>query len=423
LQQQKIAPLPEYRLGPQPVFSTTAVDLFGPLEYKDMVRKRITGKGWGVVFVCTASSAIHLELTENYSTDSFLQALRRFMCLHGTPHTLISDRGEQLVAAAHQVENWDVSAIQRWLSNREIQWKFAPTGGQHMNGQAERMIGQVKKVLKSTLDGKSCSFNELATILYEAAIIVNSRPIGIAGRESDLEAGTPITPLHLMLGRATIEAPQMDFHNAYNLTHRLQFVDEVKREFWYNWRAIVFQGLDRSYKWRQSHRDSQVGEVVLLKDKTAAGNTYKLARVTEVFKNEKDGRVGKVSVAYKNVTEQIFRVSTKPIHKIVLVVPAEDADLPALPPSGGPPVDQAALPPPASPQPALPPPGGPPVDQAALPPPASPQPALPPPGGPPVVPPDAGPLDEPVGDRTMRGRLRPRRTLYSWDFLDRMKKT
>jgi hypothetical protein len=67
------------------------------------------------------------------------------------------------------------------LSNRKIQWKFAPTGGQHMNGQAERMIGQVKKVLKSTQDGKSCSFYELATILYEAAIIVNSRPIGIAG--------------------------------------------------------------------------------------------------------------------------------------------------------------------------------------------------------------------------------------------------
>jgi hypothetical protein len=37
--------------------------------------------------------------------------------------------------------------------------------------------------------------------------------------------------IHLMLGRATIEAPQMDFHNAYNLTRRLQFVDEVKREF------------------------------------------------------------------------------------------------------------------------------------------------------------------------------------------------
>jgi hypothetical protein len=79
----------------------------------------------GVIFVCTASFAIHLELTESYSTDAFLQALRRFMCLHGTPHTIISDRGEQLVAASRQVEDWDPSAIQDWLADRKIKWKFA----------------------------------------------------------------------------------------------------------------------------------------------------------------------------------------------------------------------------------------------------------------------------------------------------------
>jgi hypothetical protein len=171
-----------------------------------------------VIFVCTATSAIHLELAESYSTDSFLQALRRFVCLHGCPHTIISDRGEQLVAAEKQVEEWDPAAIQNWIAGKRIKWKFAPAGGQHLNGQADRMIQEVKKVLKSTLEGKSCSFNEIATILYEAAIIVNSRPIGIAGRQSDLEAGTPITPLHLMLERATIEAPEVEFSDALNLT-------------------------------------------------------------------------------------------------------------------------------------------------------------------------------------------------------------
>jgi hypothetical protein len=197
------------------------VDLFSPFEYRDMVKKRTTGKGWGVIFVCTATSAIHLELGESYSTDSFLQSLRRFVCLHGCPHTIISDWGEQLVAAAKQVEEWDPPAIQNWIAGKRIKWKFAPTGGQHMNGQAERMIQEVKKVLKSTLEGKLCSFNEIATILYEAAIIVNSRPIGIAGRQSDLEAGTPITPLHLMLGRATIDVPEVEFSDALNLTRRL----------------------------------------------------------------------------------------------------------------------------------------------------------------------------------------------------------
>jgi transposase InsO family protein len=82
---------------------------------------------------------------------------------------IISDRGEQLVTAARQVKDGDPSAIQDWLADKRIKWKFSPTGGQHMNGQAERMIQQVKKVLKSTLEGKSCPFNKIATILYEAA--------------------------------------------------------------------------------------------------------------------------------------------------------------------------------------------------------------------------------------------------------------
>jgi hypothetical protein len=99
------------------------------------------------------------------------------------------------------------------------------------------------------------------------------------------------------------------------------------------------------YKWRQGQRDSQVGHVVLLKDKTAAGNTYKLARVVEVFRDERDerdGKVRKLSVAYKNINKNVFRTSTRPIHKIVLV-PAEDANLPPLPANINPPPDQTRL--------------------------------------------------------------------------------
>ena len=59
--QQKMAPLPESRIGPAPIFDTVAVDLFRPLEFRDMVRKRFTSKGWGEIFVCTATSAIHIQ--------------------------------------------------------------------------------------------------------------------------------------------------------------------------------------------------------------------------------------------------------------------------------------------------------------------------------------------------------------------------
>jgi len=140
------------------------------------------------------------------------------MSLHGTPSRIQSDHGEQLVTASKQVKDWNFEHIQEWcLRDKKIKWHVVPTGGQHMNGQAERFIGEVKKILNQTLANKKCSFNELATILYESAVVVNSRPIGIKGRSNNLEARSPITPLHLMLGRATIEAPQVIVEKISNL--------------------------------------------------------------------------------------------------------------------------------------------------------------------------------------------------------------
>ena len=40
---QKMAQMPEFRKQPAPVFHSVAVDLFGPLQYRDMVNKRVTG--------------------------------------------------------------------------------------------------------------------------------------------------------------------------------------------------------------------------------------------------------------------------------------------------------------------------------------------------------------------------------------------
>jgi hypothetical protein len=85
------------------MFQSVAIDLFGPVEYQQHVKKRQVGKRWGVVCVCTTTSALHVEFMDTYSTDSFLLALRRFMSIRGTPTRFQSDRGEQLVAAAKEV--------------------------------------------------------------------------------------------------------------------------------------------------------------------------------------------------------------------------------------------------------------------------------------------------------------------------------
>jgi hypothetical protein len=83
--EQKMGPLPDHRVKIGAMFQSVAIDLFGPIEYQQHVKKRQVGKGWGVVFVCTTTSALHVEFMDTYSTDSFLMALRRFRASEGRP--------------------------------------------------------------------------------------------------------------------------------------------------------------------------------------------------------------------------------------------------------------------------------------------------------------------------------------------------
>jgi hypothetical protein len=88
---QKMGTLPLDRLRPSPAFFHTAVDLCGPFTIRDTVKKRTHGKAFGVIFICLVSRGVYLDLTDSYSTDSFMIVLRRFISIHGYPYKMRSD--------------------------------------------------------------------------------------------------------------------------------------------------------------------------------------------------------------------------------------------------------------------------------------------------------------------------------------------
>ena len=230
-----MSPLPKERVCPAPVWSSVAIDLFGPLEHSDMVRRRLKGKCWGVLITCLVSRAVYIDLTQSYETDSFLQTFRRFISLNGIPKVVVTDRGSQLVAAnkelqiAFEMINWNV--VQGWTVHKGIEWRFVPVGGQHMNACAESLIKITKKILSEVLHSKRVDFVELQTILFEVAQILNSRPIGWNNRPNeDPLNGVALTPNHLLLGRATASIPEVKFKNV-TLVRRLAFITETIDQF------------------------------------------------------------------------------------------------------------------------------------------------------------------------------------------------
>ena len=62
-----------------------AEQVMAPFEIKDTVKQRSRKKVWGLVLNCVVTRAVHLDITEDYGADAFLQTLRIFVSLCGCP--------------------------------------------------------------------------------------------------------------------------------------------------------------------------------------------------------------------------------------------------------------------------------------------------------------------------------------------------
>ncbi len=92
--------------------------------------------------------------------------------------------------------------------------------------------------------------------------------------------------------------PVAQFETGQQLVKRFRAVQEAKEESWYSWVKEIFPSLLRQKKWYKYKRNAKIGDIVLRKDKTAAGQTYKYARVVDVH-TCLDTKVRSVDVEYK----------------------------------------------------------------------------------------------------------------------------
>ena len=327
--QQKMAPLPQSRTMIAPPFFIISMDLFGPIIIRDTVKKRVHKKVWGVIFNCTVTRAIHLDLTEDYGTDSILQSLQRFTSIRGCPGEIQSDQGSQLIAAAKDiaelVANWDWQPIQQWATTEQIKWTLAPAEGPHRNGLSESLIRSVKRTIKHKItNGNILTYAQLLTVLYDVANIINMRPIGITSG-SDPEQPTSITPNHLILGRASAGAPQgpFDIRKSRNTNRQFCFQQSLVDNWWKAWYETVFPHLVPSYKWLQRHRSIKVGDVCLIRYKNEVRATYRLGCIENVKQGE-DGLVRTVNLRYKLPGEKNFRTVDRPAQGVSVIVPVEE---------------------------------------------------------------------------------------------------
>ena len=129
--EQKLANLPKDRVtANKPPFTFMGVDFFGPFIVK---RRRSEAKRYSCIFTCMTMRAAHLEVAHSLDTDSFLNALRRFMARRGKPEQIRSYNGGNFVKGSKEISNaiseWNHQKIDAYLLQHEVQWIFNPPAG------------------------------------------------------------------------------------------------------------------------------------------------------------------------------------------------------------------------------------------------------------------------------------------------------
>ena len=234
------------------------------------------------------------------------------MARKGAPQEIVSDRGSQLVSAGIVLAKKEMPGSWDWqqvtANNSASSWRFVPVGSQHHNGLPESMVKALKRSLLQTLGaGVTLAYDELVTLLARISCSINSHPLGLQNtsdtsqQEEDLR---PITPNQMLLGRSDPESPPLEYSEDDKFCKRIAYVAEVEREWWKKWMKSVLPTLLPVKRWKREQTNLQVGDVVMLTSAGSLKDTYKLARVTQTFPDDKN-LVRKVKIKYRkrNVRE------------------------------------------------------------------------------------------------------------------------
>jgi hypothetical protein len=298
-------------------FSSVGVDFFGPFHVslgpRTRGRRSALHKRYGCIFTCLRIRAVHIEMVTDLSSDSFLEAVTRFVARRGAPFEFFSDNGTNFKGASADVidalKSWNQSEVQDRLANQRISWHFNTPTASHQGGVWERVIRSIRRILDSLISNSRLTDETLCTLFCEVEKILNDRPITrVSSDPTDLEA---LTPNHILLLRGN-SSLQMDPKSPGRSRGRLKQAQDLANQFWQRWVAEYLPNLQRRQKWTKKERNLKKGDLVLITDGNEPRGHWKKGLVTEVFE-DKEGQVRRVTLKTES------GVLLRSVHKLCLL--------------------------------------------------------------------------------------------------------
>ena len=109
--------------GRPPTANLPELDFAGPLFVKGKDGQMT--KVYIAFFTCCITRAVHLELVEDLSTETFKRCLRRFIARRGVPTLMVSDNAKTFKSIDNELRIlYGHPFVREELENRRIQWRF-----------------------------------------------------------------------------------------------------------------------------------------------------------------------------------------------------------------------------------------------------------------------------------------------------------
>ena len=143
-------------------------------------------KAYIVIFTCSSSRSVILDLVEDNSSKTFMNSINKFIAKRCCSKKIISDDGTAFKSQDSQL----------FYSERRITWKLNLDGAPQWGGFWERLVGMVKKCLKKSIGSERLSFTQLSTVLFEIENVLNNRPLCFMYDDDMSEVLTPNSLLY-----------------------------------------------------------------------------------------------------------------------------------------------------------------------------------------------------------------------------------
>ena len=298
-------PLPTDRTLGGAAFEVIGTDFAGPIYFK-LSQKR-EGKAYLVIFSCSLSRAVHLELVPNLETTTFLPCLKRLIARRGRPAVIYSDNGRTFIKAAKWLKQVRRDEqLQGFLESHDIQWKFNLSRAPWWGGQFERLIGIVKTAMYKVIGGATLAWGELNEVILDVETQINRRPLGYV--EDDVEVPI-LTPASFMFQRTNQLPEQQAWREDLNLRRRAKFLKTCKDQMWNRWQREYLTALRERHNLlhKTTNYHVRVGETVLVRSDSKNRGKWPIAVVHQIYPG-RDGHIRAVKLrTSKGVIERPVR--------------------------------------------------------------------------------------------------------------------